>query len=324
MVNVTPPFNVDLAGSFLVPQSLKDAREQYRKDQNQVSLRIVEDSEINNLVNKLKSLGLKVVTDGHFRSDNWPYSFMSQLDGLELKSNSKNSLVLTGRISVHRHPVIADFVFLTGMTGGDVIAKQVLPAPSWLLSEIMKDENGNLGRIYPDKGLLLEDIVSVYRKLTGELYDSGCRYLQFDDPKRIINDDAVYVNNASLENTPANFYIAYHASVEMLFSIRGVNAYLLDYDSECCERNRLLWFVKEKKAAFGFIPSHYPLEDELDEFRLKIGEVTRYIPLNRFTLCVPNAQVLPAESYEMAEQKQWNTLDMAMRVAEEIFPAADN
>jgi methionine synthase II (cobalamin-independent) len=69
MENIRPPFKIDIAGTFLLPQALKEAREQYRNEQiSLVTLRAMEDAEIRNLVERLKSAGLQVVTDGRFRN----------------------------------------------------------------------------------------------------------------------------------------------------------------------------------------------------------------------------------------------------------------
>ena len=61
-------------------------------------------------------------------------------------------------------------------------------------------------------------------------------------------------------------------------------------------------------------------EEELEELRAKIDQIIRYIPSHRFSLCIPNAEVLPSESYEAAEEKQWHTLKMAEMVAGELWP----
>lgn len=322
MENVVPPFKVDVAGVFLMPQVLREAREQVQNGQlSQVALRAIEDAEIRSLVDRLKSMGSKVVTDGRFRSDSWPLDFISGFEGVRLRASKKNSLELTGRIDLHHHFIIDDFTFLTGITGGDIIAKQVLPAPSVLLSELLKDENLEaLDRIYPNVEVLLEDIATSYHKLINELYASGCRYVQFDDTNRVVTNNAIRVNNMSLEGYPADLYIAFHASSEMLYAVKGMNAFFLDYASTSCGKNRLLWFVREKQATFGFVLSHYPVEEELDELCAKIEEVNRYIPLHRFTLCIPNPKPSSSEPYEITMQKQWDTLHLAEVVAKRFWP----
>lgn len=98
----------------------------------------------------------------------------------------------------------------------------------------------------------------------------------------------------------------------MLFSsitIRNVAARTVCCGSSC-----------EKQSVLGFVLSHYPVEEELEELRAKIDQIIRYIPSYRFSLCIPNAEVLPSESYEAAEEKQWHTLKMAEMVAGELWP----
>jgi len=316
-----PPFKVDLAGTFLKPKVLKEAHEQFRTGQLSFeALQAIADSEIRTLVQTLKSNGLKVVTDGNFRSNSWLVDFMSEFDGMQFKDAKRNQFTLKNRIDVHKHSVINDFVFLTGVTNGDIIAKQVLPAPSMVLARLLKDDPANVKAVYPVVDQLFEDMDRIYRRIMSALYDSGCRYIQFDDTTRVITDDAIRLNNMILADQPDDLFIAFHASADLLISLVGVDAFFLDYDDECCNRYKLLWFVKEEKATFGFIPSYYPVEEELDDFRMKIDEVRRYIPMKRFSLCIPNANVQSTEKYEVAEEKQWHTLDMAMRVAKELWP----
>ena len=85
MENVVPPFKVDVAGTFLLPAALREAREQYRNEQiSLLTLRAVEDAEIRNLVDRLKAEGLKVVTDGRFRSDAVSYTHLTLPTKLEV------------------------------------------------------------------------------------------------------------------------------------------------------------------------------------------------------------------------------------------------
>ena len=87
----------------------------------------------------------------------------------------------------------------------------------------------------------------------------------------------------------------------------GADAYFLNYDCGACDRNRLLWFIHEKEAVFGFVLSHYPQEDELDELQAKTESVLNYIPLKRFTLCLPDANVA-SFAFGADEEKQWETV----------------
>lgn len=73
MANVFPPFKIDIAGAFCVPRALKDVREQYQNGQvSRQILQAVEDAEVRSLVERLELGGMKVVSDGGFRSrDFW-------------------------------------------------------------------------------------------------------------------------------------------------------------------------------------------------------------------------------------------------------------
>ena len=123
-----------------------------------------------------------------------------------------------------------------------------------------------------------------------------------------------------MENLPPDLFIAFHSPTEMLFSLKGFHAFFLDYDSESCDKNRLLWFIREQQSAFGFVLSHYPVDEELEELNAKVEQIVQYIPLNRFSLCLPNAKIESLETYEMAEQKQWHTLKMMKFVSDELWP----
>ena len=69
---------------------------------------------------------------------------------------------------------------------------------------------------------------------------------------------------------------------------------------------------------FCEIAIHYPQEDELDELQAKTESVLNYIPLKRFTLCLPDANALLSPS-EADEEKQWETVRLGMEMAARIF-----
>lgn len=131
-------------------------------------------------------------------------------------------------------------------------------------------------------------------------------------------EDTIRLNNRVLRERPAGMYVAFHAPTDMLVQLHGADAYFLNYDCGACDRNRLLWFIHEKEAVFGFVLSHYPQEDELDELQAKTESVLNYIPLKRFTLCLPDANALLSPS-EADEEKQWETVRLGMEMAARIF-----
>lgn len=77
LTTLNAPFRADIVGSFLRPQAVKDARVAYAAGTlDAAGLKAVEDEAIRDLVDKQKSAGLQVITDGEFRRSYWHLDFM--------------------------------------------------------------------------------------------------------------------------------------------------------------------------------------------------------------------------------------------------------
>lgn len=191
----TTPFRADIVGSFLRPQSIKDARIKFKKGEiSSEKLNEIENKEIIKLVEKEKVVGLKAVTDGEFRRSWWHLDFMWGLDGVEKKvidegykfnglETRPETAVLTGKIGFsNNHPMISHYKFLKSIAGDDVIARQSIPAPAQFLAELQRGENKEItDSIYKNTEELVSDIANAYRKAIKAFYDAGCRSLQLDD-----------------------------------------------------------------------------------------------------------------------------------------------
>lgn len=78
------PFTVDHVGSFLRPQSIKEARKKVQEGLlSKEELRAIEDQEIKKLVEDQKAVGIKGITDGEFRRGFWHLDFLEELNGIE-------------------------------------------------------------------------------------------------------------------------------------------------------------------------------------------------------------------------------------------------
>ncbi len=184
------PFSVDITGNFVYSQSLMEARRLFQEGAiSSGDLLEIEDKEIQRIVDNCKSIGLKCVTDGHYRTN----GYLDFFDYLENVSVSKGETEddrrtkISGKIGFDNSfmsttPMTEHFTYLTGIIGGDVYAKALLPSPATLFVELIRPENkANTGRYYPSKELLMHDIAETYRKVIAEFYDMGCRFLQFSD-----------------------------------------------------------------------------------------------------------------------------------------------
>lgn len=85
MQRTKAPFRADEVGSLLRPPRIKEARARLEKGEiTAEDLRKAEDLEIEKVVHKQASIGLKLATDGEFRRSWWHFDFLSHLTGCEL------------------------------------------------------------------------------------------------------------------------------------------------------------------------------------------------------------------------------------------------
>ncbi|HYM19260.1 MAG TPA: 5-methyltetrahydropteroyltriglutamate--homocysteine S-methyltransferase [Micropepsaceae bacterium] len=183
-----PPFRADHVGSILRTAAVKQARTKREKGEiGQDELKAIEDREIEKIVKKQKSIGLKLATDGEFRRSWWHYDFYGKLHGVELcdaDTGIQFQGVQTKAQAPHivgplgfpaGHPMLEHFRFLKAHT--EVTPKMTVPSPS-----VLHFRAASVNReIYPDRDALFAALSGVYREVIEAFYAAGCRYLQFDD-----------------------------------------------------------------------------------------------------------------------------------------------
>jgi 5-methyltetrahydropteroyltriglutamate--homocysteine methyltransferase len=193
MQRTRPPFRADEVGSLLRPQRIKDARARFEKGEIAAAdLRKAEDMEIEKVVHRQASTGLKVATDGEFRRSWWHFDFLKGLTGCELFHPSEgiqfagvqtrhDAVRVIGKLDFPAdHPMLDHFKFLKRYSDiAHVTAKMTIPSPSVLHfrggRKLISKE------VYPDLDEFFLDLARTYRKAVRAFYDAGCRYLQFDD-----------------------------------------------------------------------------------------------------------------------------------------------
>ncbi|WP_437612996.1 cobalamin-independent methionine synthase II family protein [Erwinia sp. V71] len=190
MQRTTAPFRADIVGSFLRPQSIKQAREQFAAGEiDAAALRRVEDEAIRHVVEHQRASGLQVVTDGEFRRAWWHFDFFDGLQGVEryeveqgIQFNGvqtkAHSVRVVGKLGFGDHPMLEDFRYLNSISG-DAVAKMTIPSPS-----VLHFRGGRKAidpQVYPQLEAYWDDLAQVYRDAIKAFYDAGCRYLQLDD-----------------------------------------------------------------------------------------------------------------------------------------------
>ncbi len=237
------PFRCDCVGSFLRPQYLKNAREQFEEGKiGAAELKAVEDRAITELIEKQKKAGLSVITDGEFRRATWHLDFMWGFNGVAHEKTKTglpfhgeaamlDDTYLVGKISVDQHPFVEHFKFVKALEDENTVAKQTIPAPAQFLEQFfMPFALKNTKKYYPDLKDLVSDIAKGYQKVIADLYEAGCRNLQLDDCSwglcvdenacgffgvdedglKLVMEQLLEVNNLAIENAPEDLVINTH------------------------------------------------------------------------------------------------------------------
>lgn len=363
------PFRFDYVGSFLRPDYLKKARADFEKGNiTKQELTEVENKAIIDLVNKQKKLGYKVITDGEFRRATWHLDFMWGFNGVAHKKTEKGvafhgepALIddtwLTGKISVDNHPFVEHYKFVKALEDENTVAKQTIPAPAQFFQQTIIPANIEATRkFYPTDEELIDDIAKGYRKVISDLYNAGCRNIQFDDCTwgvlvaegsvirygketnfKEISEKLLKVNNLAIEGKPddlvinthicrGNYHSAYFSSgaydsvAEPLFGRENVDAYYLEFDDERSGSFEPLKLVSgDKKVVLGLITTKKAKLEDKQTVIERIKEASQYIPLDRLYLS-PQCGFASCEiGNKLTEEEQWAKLALVKEIAEEVW-----
>lgn len=366
----TTPFRYDFVGSFLRPESLKAARAAYEEGKiSRQELTKTEDEEIEKLIEKQKQAGYHVITDGEFRRSYWHLDFMWGLEGIQHieldhgyffhgEETTHGSAIVTGKIGGANHPFVRHFRFVKQFEDENTVAKQTIPAPAQTLAELYRGGNAKItNAVYPDDQELIADLAAAYRTVIRDLYDAGCRNIQFDDCTwGMIVDDAYWkshigdgtsleqeaekyllVNNLAQDGKPDDLVInthicrgnyhstyassgPYDAVADYVFARENVQALYLEYDDARSGGFAPLAKVSpDKKVVLGLITTKSPvLEDKKTVIR-RIHEAAQYIPLDRLYLS-PQCGFASCEiGNRLTEEEQWAKLRLVKEIAEEVW-----
>lgn len=238
-----PPFRADHVGSLLRPPELKKARQNLVTGKiSAEELRSLEDVFIRRVVAQQEQAGLRSITDGEFRREDFYTDFFVRgLGGVEVRMESSAAYFVDheGRkipvpwaqvVSRMRWlaPIYADhFRFLQSVT--KQTPKVTVPSP--IILHFTSGSAAIRKGAYPDLDLFWADIVDAFQKEMKSLHDAGCRYLQVDDPPMatlcnekfqsmvkargddpnyLLNDLYPEIINRAFANRPPSLHLAMH------------------------------------------------------------------------------------------------------------------
>lgn len=365
------PFRYDFVGSFLRPERLKQARADYKAGKIGVDeLTAVENDEITKLIAKQKAAGYHAITDGEFRRSYWHLDFMWGFNGIkeiELDHGYKfhgeettpGSIEVIGKINGKNHPFVEHYKFVKQFEDENTIARQTLPAPAQTLAECYREDNAiKTAAIYPNPEDLIQDLAAAYRQVIKDLYDAGCRNIQFDDCTwGMMCDDnywkarqrdhyvtkeeeaAKYIrlNNLAIDGKPddlvltthvcrGNYHSTYASSgpyddvAPFLFAQEHADAFYLEFDDDRSGGFEPLKHVAPgKKVVLGLITTkHAPLENK-DAIIARIKEASQYVPLDRLYLS-PQCGFASCEiGNKLTDEDQWAKLALVKDIAETVW-----
>lgn len=365
------PFRYDIVGSFLRPAALKDARLKYKNGEiTAARLKEVEDTEIVKLVAKQKEVGLQAVTDGEFRRSWWHLDFFWGFEGVEQTiidqgyqfngaQSRPETARLSGKISYSSHPFVAHYTFLKGIAGDDVVARQSVPAAAQFLFELDRAENKeSTNALYPNREELLADTVKAYKGAVLDLYNAGCRSIQFDDctwgalcDEQFIAimeqigvnvadyaNELAQVNAAVVAGLPEDLVVTTHVCrgnyvstyagvgggyepiVQTLLGIDNYSGYYLEFDTDRAGDFKPLRFLKEnQQVVLGLFSSKFGELENKEDILKRIEEAKQYVDLNRICLSPQCGFASTEEGNHLTEEQQWNKLAYIKEIADEIW-----
>lgn len=243
MSNFYTPFRYDYVGSFLRPESVKEAKKQFEEGKiSKDQLDTVINDAIRDVVVKQKAAGYHVITDGEFRRTYWHLDFMWGFEGVAHKQSGSGvpfhaelaaveDTYLVGKVKAKAHPFVEYFKFLKQFEDENTVAKYTIPAPAQMFQQMIVPLNlESTRKFYPTNEELIHDIGVAYQDVIRQFYEAGCRNLQFDDCTwgAVVGDAAklrysalglnlddvktelLKVNNLALEAKPADMVINSH------------------------------------------------------------------------------------------------------------------
>jgi 5-methyltetrahydropteroyltriglutamate--homocysteine methyltransferase len=183
-----PFFHADQVGSLLRTQRLHDARKRWTAGAiTRDALRAIEDAEIAALVRAQESVGLKAVTDGEYRRENWWIDFIRRIPGVAITQPDAAStftgghvplgVAITGKIRWAEPNVVGDYAFLRAAAKAE--PKITIPSPSRIH---FHGGDAAFAGVYASPEAFWADVAAYYQAEITALEAAGCRYVQIDDP----------------------------------------------------------------------------------------------------------------------------------------------
>ena len=367
------PFRADVVGSYLRPAELKAARADYEAGRiDAAALKAVEDRCIEELVARQKAAGLHVITDGEFRRRWWHFDFMWGFNGVEHKEAAHrvafhdevtpaHTAAVTGSVDGADHPFVEHFKFVKALEDENTVARQTMPSPAQTRFVLTGNkETYPYDAFYKDDDELTAAIVAAYRQVLADLYEAGCRNVQFDDctwtrlcdpsvrerlgwsdeDAQRLQQENLDVINAVAQDQPDDLVITTHVCrgnfhstwlssggyapvAANLFGRETVDAFYLEFDDDRSgDFAPLAELAPNARVVLGLITSKTPELEDRETIKARIAEAAQIVPLDRLCLSTQCGFASTEEGNKLTEEQQWAKIELVRSVAEEVWGEA--
>jgi 5-methyltetrahydropteroyltriglutamate--homocysteine methyltransferase len=381
MTMTKPFFRADQVGSLLRPQRLIEARTACDAGKMTLEeLHQVENESIREVVKQQESCGFKVVVDGEFRRENWWIDFIRGLSGIEIRDGQASqafvapkandcghdhvevdegwkyvpkNVLTTGKLGLPHSVNAQDFTFHQSTT--DRMAKITLPSPTRLHFHGGRDAVSR--EAYPDMEEFFADVVKIYRREIASLEDSGCRYIQIDDPLMtyFISDRLraeivasgedpdtrlrryVELTNACIAERKPDTAIGIHVCrgnsrsgwiaeggyqriADTVLGGLKVDHFLLEYDDERSGDFEPLKYVpRGVKVVLGLVTTKFSRLETAEDLHRRIDDASKFIPLEDLAISPQCGFASTVEGNIITPDDQWRKLDRIIEASRRVW-----
>ncbi|HEX2276076.1 MAG TPA: methionine synthase [Candidatus Tectomicrobia bacterium] len=189
-------YRADHVGSFLRPAEVKEARAAFRDGRLALEqLRHIEDRAILTALERQRSIGVDIFTDGELRRTGFQNDLMEAVEGFVASERPAVVRVWQGpggepqeqgtrqvvgaRLRQVRRLTEHQTRFLQAHAPGPI--KVTVPSPNQFPA--ISFQAGVTDRFYPTRSDLLSDLVSIIKREVAALVEDGVPYIQVDEPR---------------------------------------------------------------------------------------------------------------------------------------------
>ncbi|GAA5837263.1 hypothetical protein JCM11251_004949 [Rhodosporidiobolus azoricus] len=335
-----PPHRAEQIGSLKRPDALLKKRAEYDEGGcTKEQLKEVEDEAIRAEIERQRNVGMKTICDGEFRRHMFFDGFHNNLDGMSLVPNPgrelfkmyvpdikgffeshaakpADTMICTGRLVRRKQMYRPEFEFLKESVKPEEVKsiKMTLAAPEWY--HLRHGEHAFSRDVYPTEKEYYADLAKAYREELADLYEAGCRNVQFDDPLLAyfcatdmlegmkaegiepskVLDDYIQLYNDCVRDAPKDMVIGLHLCrgnfkdgmhfseggyehiSKKLFNELNAQVYYLEYDTARAGGfEPLADLPADKVVVLGLVTSKFPEVEDKEELKKRIYEAADFV-----------------------------------------------